>query len=57
MLNILCNYDSFLVTFNVNPCGLLIVTCNKAGLPRESTEEDTEINMPLSNQNIPLLMS
>jgi len=57
VLNILCNYDSFLVTFNVNPCGLLIVTCNKAGLPRESTEEDTEINMPLSNQNIPLLMS
>lgn len=41
MLNILCNYDSFLVTCSVNPCGLLIVTCSKAGLLRESTEEDT----------------
>lgn len=41
MLNILCNYDPFLVTCNVNPCGLLIVTCSKAGLPRVSTEEDT----------------
>jgi hypothetical protein len=40
-LNILYNYDSFLVTCNVNPCGLLIVTCNRAGLPREITEEDT----------------
>jgi hypothetical protein len=39
VLNILCNYDSLLVTCNNNPCGLPIVTCNKAGLPCDSNEE------------------
>lgn len=39
VLNISCNCDSLLFTRNVNPRGLLIVTCNKVVIPCNSNEK------------------